>query len=179
MGKELLTRTIKQKNGTIICNNDWLKNRNRKLWKKWKNKKQEDKFKDITSTKVHGVVLFANLKHKKNQHIHKSTYGLFIFKEIYNGLFVIITMEFSPLIKCVLGPKFSMLVNSTTTLDDIFQFSFINIKKLILTTYLINKRLTIKGRRCIKISYSSIRMGTKGPIWRTINWSRNLKIINI
>lgn len=101
--------------------------------KKRKNRKQEDKFRYLLGRKVHRIIFFCNLKHKKNHHIHKVTYGIFIMKHIYNGFFCITTSKFSPFIKSVLGPKFNMFVSSTTTLVDIFQFSLVNIRHTLST----------------------------------------------
>jgi hypothetical protein len=57
-----------------------------------------------------------------------------------------------------------MLVGFKTTLVDIFQFSFINIKNPGLKAYLIMRRLIIKGRTYITINYNNIKMETWGQI---------------
>ncbi len=113
------------------------------MWKKRKNRKQ-DKFKYLLGRKVHRIIFFCNLKHKKNHHIHKVAYSIFILKQICDGFFYI-TTKFFPFIKSVIGLKFNTFTDSTTTFVDIFQFSFVNIKKLRFRAYLINRWLTIKN----------------------------------
>lgn len=147
------------------------------MWKKRK-KKQEDKFRDLPNRKIHKV-FFLTIQSTKKTNISISLVTIYFFRLIYDGLFYIIVVEFSSFIKSVIGPILNILVGFKTTLVDIFQFSFINIKNLGLRAYLIMRRLIIKGRTYITINYNNIKMETWGQITWTISWSMNLKIINI